>query len=63
MSNHKLTGGGLVSRKITELKPYENNPRINDKAVDAVAAAAPPGTGRRALDCSYGRQGNGRDNI
>ena len=40
MSNHKLTGGGeLVSRKITELKPYENNPRINDKAVDAVAAS------------------------
>lgn len=39
MSNQKLTGGGLVSRKITELKPYENNPRINDKAVDAVAAS------------------------
>ena len=39
MSNRKLTGGGLVSRKITELKPYENNPRINDKAVDAVAAS------------------------
>ena len=35
----KIDGGGLVSRKITELKPYENNPRINDKAVDAVAAS------------------------
>ncbi len=24
---------------ITKLKPYENNPRINDRAVDAVAAS------------------------
>ena len=32
-------GGGLVILNISELKPYENNPRINDKAVDAVAAS------------------------
>lgn len=30
---------GLVSLNINQLKPYENNPRINDKAVDAVAAS------------------------
>lgn len=30
---------GLVFLNISELKPYENNPRINDKAVDAVAAS------------------------
>lgn len=29
----------IVYRKIDELIPYENNPRINDKAVDAVAAS------------------------
>lgn len=27
----------LVTKKITEIIPYENNPRINDQAVDAVA--------------------------
>jgi DNA modification methylase len=26
-------------RKVSEIKPYENNPRINDSAVDAVAAS------------------------
>ena len=26
-------------RKIKDLKPYENNPRHNDEAVDAVAAS------------------------
>lgn len=39
MSNYKLIGGGLVFLNISELKPYENNPRFNDKAVDAVAAS------------------------
>lgn len=39
MSNYKLIRGGLVFLNISELKPYENNPRINDKAVDAVAAS------------------------
>ena len=29
----------IVYRKIDELIPYDNNPRINDKAVDAVAAS------------------------
>ena len=29
----------MVFLNISELKPYENNPRINDKAVDAVAAS------------------------
>lgn len=29
----------IVMRKIGELKPYENNPRHNDMAVDAVAAS------------------------
>lgn len=36
--NHKLTGG-VVLLDINQLKPYENNPRINDNAVDAVAAS------------------------
>ena len=27
----------LVKKKIAEITPYENNPRINDQAVDAVA--------------------------
>jgi ParB-like chromosome segregation protein Spo0J len=26
-------------RPITEIRPYENNPRLNDDAVDAVAAS------------------------
>ena len=26
-----------VKKKLSELKPYENNPRINDEAVDDVA--------------------------
>jgi site-specific DNA-methyltransferase (adenine-specific) len=29
----------IVYKKIGELKPYENNPRKNDEAVDAVAAS------------------------
>lgn len=29
----------IVMRKVEELKPYKNNPRKNDKAVDAVAAS------------------------
>lgn len=29
----------IINKPIGELKPYENNPRINDKAVDAVAAS------------------------
>lgn len=28
----------IMMRKVAELKPYKNNPRKNDKAVDAVAA-------------------------
>ena len=27
----------IINKKITELKPYEDNPRINDHAVEAVA--------------------------
>ena len=30
-----------VRKKLSELKPYENNPRINDEAVDDVAAEHP----------------------
>jgi len=29
----------IINKPIGELKPYENNPRKNDKAVDAVAAS------------------------
>lgn len=29
----------IIERKISELKPYANNPRLNDAAVDAVAAS------------------------
>ena len=29
----------IESRRLSELKPYENNPRVNDPAVDAVAAS------------------------
>lgn len=29
----------VIEKKITDLIPYENNPRINDRAVDAVAAS------------------------
>lgn len=29
----------IVYKKIGELKPYENNPRKNDEAVDAVASS------------------------
>ena len=29
----------IINKQVKELKPYENNPRINDKAVDAVAAS------------------------
>src|SRR5260370_1470150 len=29
----------IEMRKLSEVKPYENNPRINDAAVDAVAAS------------------------
>lgn len=29
----------IVSLKLSELHPYENNPRQNDDAVDAVAAS------------------------
>lgn len=29
----------IVYKRLDELKPYENNPRRNDKAVDAVAAS------------------------
>ena len=29
----------ITMRKIEELTPYENNPRNNDMAVDAVAAS------------------------
>ena len=31
--------GQIIERKISELKPYANNPRLNDGAVDAVAAS------------------------
>lgn len=26
----------IVEKKLSEIKPYENNPRMNDGAVDAV---------------------------
>ena len=29
----------IEMRRISDLKPYKNNPRKNDKAVDAVAAS------------------------
>ena len=29
----------IINKQIEELKPYENNPWKNDKAVDAVAAS------------------------
>lgn len=29
----------IEQRKLTDLKPYANNPRLNDAAVDAVAAS------------------------
>ena len=29
----------IIEKRISELKPYENNPRNNDAAVDAVAAS------------------------
>ena len=29
----------IIEKKLSELKPYENNPRINDNAVDYVAAS------------------------
>ena len=29
----------IVYKKVSELKAYDNNPRDNDKAVDAVAAS------------------------
>ena len=29
----------IEQRKLTGIKPYDNNPRINDQAVDAVAAS------------------------
>ncbi len=29
----------IVQKGLGELSPYENNPRVNDEAVDAVAAA------------------------
>ena len=29
----------IVNRRLAEIHPYENNPRFNDEAVDAVAAS------------------------
>ena len=29
----------IEMRKLSEIRPYERNPRINDNAVDAVAAS------------------------
>ncbi|RMF71993.1 MAG: adenine methyltransferase, partial [Acidobacteria bacterium] len=29
----------VVQRPIDEIKPYEKNPRVNDQAVEAVAAS------------------------
>jgi ParB-like chromosome segregation protein Spo0J len=29
----------IIQRELTTIKPYENNPRLNDDAVDAVAAS------------------------
>ena len=29
----------IVNRRLTDIHPYENNPRFNDEAVDAVAAS------------------------
>ena len=32
----------ILSLNITDIKPYENNPRVNDQAVDKVAASIAP---------------------
>lgn len=29
----------IVYKSVTQITPYENNPRVNDKAVEAVAAS------------------------
>ena len=37
MSNQSQKNMTIVMKKISEIKPYENNPRHNEAAVDAVA--------------------------
>jgi hypothetical protein len=41
-------------RPIAEIKPYPNNPRINDDAVDAVANACAQGAGCRMKTHRWG---------
>ena len=39
MSNQSRKNMTIVMKKITEIKPYDNNPRHNEAAVDAVASS------------------------
>jgi len=39
MTNTQTAKFAVEIRKIDDIRPYEKNPRINDKAVDAVAAS------------------------
>jgi len=39
MTNTQTARFAVELRKIDDIRPYENNPRINDQAVDAVAAS------------------------
>jgi hypothetical protein len=34
----------VVMRKVGSIRPYENNPRVNDDTVDAVAASIKSGS-------------------
>ena len=39
----------IEMRKLSEIKPYEQNPRVNDNAVDAVAGSIKEfGSGNRS---------------
>ena len=40
----------IEHRKLNEIRPYENNPRVNDQAVDAVARSLEQFGFRRLLD-------------
>ena len=39
----------IIDKKISDLKPYENNPRKNDDAVESVASKSGVSTALRAL--------------
>lgn len=42
-------------KKLSELKPYKNNPRKNDNAVDAVAASKSLPSGGFSNGRNYGK--------